>query len=142
MASTTPGDTPALPPDASPDWWSEASANLRAAEYEIRETTPTAAGSSLFQAPNRAQSFRTHFDENGIRLTPRNGGAWEWRLTLTEVGAPEDLRPVSAAERVVDGNRIEYHRDGVVEWYINDERGLEQGFTLAAAPEGVTDRLV
>jgi len=34
----------------------------------------------------------------------------------------------------VNGNRVEYQRDGIVEWYVNDTKGLEQGFTLLAPP--------
>jgi hypothetical protein len=33
------------------------------------------------------------------------------------------------------GNRVEYRRGPIVEWYVNDPRGLEQGFTLLAPPE-------
>jgi parallel beta-helix repeat protein len=34
------------------------------------------------------------------------------------------------------GNRIEYRRGDLTEWYVNDERGLEQGVTLASSPGG------
>jgi hypothetical protein len=44
------------------------------------------------------------------------------------------MRAVEKAERVADGNRIEYRRGDLIEWYINDGRGLEQGFTIAAPP--------
>ena len=33
-------------------------------------------------------------------------------------------------------NRVDADRGGIVEWYVNDPRGLEQGFTIAARPEG------
>ena len=36
----------------------------------------------------------------------------------------------------VDGARVEYERAGVQEWYVNGPLGLEQGFTIAAAPAG------
>ena len=41
-----------------------------------------------------------------------------------------------------DGNRVEYRRTGLIEWYLNDERGLEHGFTLDAPPDGEGDLLV
>jgi len=46
-------------------------------------------------------------------------------------------------EMRADGNRIEYRRDGIVEWYRNDSRGLEQGFTISRDPGGrsTSDRL-
>jgi hypothetical protein len=37
---------------------------------------------------------------------------------------------------VADGARVEIRRPGVVEWFVNSEAGLEQGFTLAAPPRG------
>lgn len=41
-----------------------------------------------------------------------------------------------------NGNRIEYHRgDGVTEWYVNDPRGLEQGFTILEEPRGESGRV-
>ena len=36
----------------------------------------------------------------------------------------------------VHENRVDADRGGIVEWYVNDPRGLEQGFTIAARPEG------
>ncbi|MDL1960780.1 MAG: hypothetical protein LWX01_03635, partial [Deltaproteobacteria bacterium] len=40
---------------------------------------------------------------------------------------------------ITKDNSIEYHRGDMVEWYINDHRGLEQGFTLKARPSGRMD---
>ncbi|HYL37362.1 MAG TPA: FG-GAP repeat protein [Bryobacteraceae bacterium] len=42
--------------------------------------------------------------------------------------APERARLVGSA------NRIEYRRGALTEWYVNDERGLEQGFRVATRP--------
>ena len=79
----------------------------------------------------------TYFTPDGIRVIPRVGDplSWEWGLTLVGYGYAGDMQPVAAAELVVADNRLAYHRGDVTEWYVNDERGLEQGFTLAAAPE-------
>jgi hypothetical protein len=93
----------------------------------VRARAGTAnAGDRLFQAPNRAQNFRVEFDENGIKLTSRSGVPWHWGLTLEGMGAPGDIRPVPSAERVANGNRVEYRRGrALTKWYINDARGLE-----------------
>jgi hypothetical protein len=72
-------------------------------------------------------------------------GQWEWGLALTGYGYEGSVRPVPAAEPAAGGNRIEYHRGQpqggqpqglplLTEWYVNDEQGLEQGFTLYAPP--------
>jgi hypothetical protein len=42
---------------------------------------------------------------------------------------------VDKARLTPEENRITYDRGDVVEWYVNDTRGLEQGFTLAVPPE-------
>src|SRR5262245_17876538 len=46
-----------------------------------------------WQAPNRAQGFRTRFEADGIRLVPREAGTdgWEWGLSLNGVGRPGAL---------------------------------------------------
>ena len=38
------------------------------------------------------------------------------------------------ASLVVIENRIEYRRGPMTEWYVNERRGIEQGFTLVAPP--------
>ena len=50
---------------------------------------------------------------------------------------PAIYGPVAEAELVVGANRIEYRRGKLTEWYVNDARGVEQGFILAEAPDGV-----
>ena len=47
--------------------------------------------------------------------------------------------PQGAELKAVD-NRLEYRRGDLVEWYINDGRGLEQGFTLSEQPGKRSDR--
>ena len=52
------------------------------------------------------------------------------------VGRPDALTAPAGARLSADGARIEYQRGSVTEWYVNDGRGLEQGFTLDAPPAG------
>jgi len=68
---------------------------------------------------------------------------WEWSLLFTGYGyvsallspGEGNVQLVSApAEMTADGNRVEYRRDGITESYINDDRGLKQGFTIDAPP--------
>lgn len=77
----------------------------------------------------------------GIRVIPRTEtctgeacpiSAWEWGLTLTGYGYGQDVQPAATAELTTSANRIEYRWGTLTEWYANDERGLEQGFTLVA----------
>jgi hypothetical protein len=58
-----------------------------------------------------------------------------WRLSLSAIGRRDELRAALPAAPEAKGNRIEYRRGGVTEWYVSGPLGLEQGFTLAHAPE-------
>jgi hypothetical protein len=56
------------------------------------------------------------------------------------------VNPVESVPPLADGNRIEYRRDDLTEWYLNTPGGIEQGFTIercspanggaAAGPDG------
>ena len=83
------------------------------------------------------QGFDAHFLADGVRLRSRGvTPAWEWEAVLVGYGRSGNVRPVAPAELRVDGNRVEYRRGTLVEWYVNDTRGLEQGFTLSEPPAG------
>ena len=61
---------------------------------------------------------------------------------LARFGREGSLRPVESAYPLAQENRLEFLRERLDEWYVNDDRGLEQGFTLHAPPEGRRDRFV
>ena len=123
------------------DWWQQAQEYIRRSEYNVtwQKKTVLPDISSAWQAPNRAHGFRTYFTENGFRIVPRTGNtrAWEWGLGLVGYGARGSVKKVSAGKVAVKDNRVEIDRGDIVEWYLNDERGLEQGFTLKAPAAGI-----
>ncbi|MGB7114944.1 MAG: integrin alpha, partial [Anaerolineales bacterium] len=143
-------------PEATDGWWAAVQEDIRQSEYHITwqehiyladlPATSASLGAGAYQAPNRAHNLRTYFAPAGVRLIPRvfegETPPWEWGLTLTGFGYTGDVQPVTAAIQQVDENRIEYQRgdpsagsgQALTEWYVNDERGLEQGFTLPTAP--------
>jgi hypothetical protein len=130
-----------LPAGAGSDWWSTVQRNLRDSEYNVTmgEKTAIPGSKASWQAPNRAHNFRTRFTGNGVVVAPRDSGdtpPWTWRATVTGYGYRENLKPAVEAELTVTGNRVEYRRGQVTEWYMNDARGLEQGFTLHGPPSG------
>ncbi|HLF25275.1 MAG TPA: FG-GAP-like repeat-containing protein [Anaerolineae bacterium] len=137
------------------NWLNAVSEGIRRAEYHItwQEQTNLSDRSASYQAPNRAHNLRTYFTVDGIRVMPRDttaqGGSqaweksaaiaylasdWEWSLSLTSFGYRDNLQPSLTANLSTDENRIDYGRGTFTEWYINDARGLEQGFTLARPP--------
>ncbi len=128
---------------SSEAWQSTIRRNIEHAEYEVAWQAKTAIEGlpAAWHAPNRAQGFRTHFTDSGIRVVPRSAKtrSWEWRETLVGWGRPGAVAAVEAASLRAKANRIEYDRGRLVEWYVNDTRGLEQGFTLAAPPPGPSD---
>jgi hypothetical protein len=134
------GSSVKLPPGVSANWWAAVQEDIRRSEYHITWQNHTYLSDlpAAYQAPNRAHNLRTYFTLTGIRVIPRTSAtpAWEWGLTLTGYGYAGRVQPVAAAELVVSGNRIEYRRGELTEWYVNDERGLEQGVTLASSPGG------
>jgi len=136
-------------PEATDGWWTAVQEGIRQSEYHITwqehthladmPVTSTAPGAGAYQAPNRAHNFRTYFTPAGVRLIPRviegETPPWEWGLTLTGYGYTGDVQSVTTAPLQVDENHIEYQRGDLTEWYVNDECGLEQGFTLPTAPQ-------
>ena len=126
-----------LPAGATSDWWSTVQKQIRESEYHVTWQNKTCLPNlgSAYQAPNRAHNLRTYFTPEGIRVVPRTGeAAWEWGLTLAGYGRAGTLQEPAAAEPAVSGNRTEYRRGELTEWYVNDDRGLEQGFTLQSPP--------
>ena len=108
--------------------------DIRRSEYSFSP----AAGAS-FSAPNRAQALRASLAANGLLVSQRtmDEAAWAFRLRLARVGREGAMDEVGAAERITSvGNRIEMERGDVAltEWYVNDARGIEQGFTIHQPP--------
>ncbi|MCB1741041.1 MAG: FG-GAP repeat protein [Gammaproteobacteria bacterium] len=126
-------------------WWQTVRESLAMREYapSFQRGVDCGAGSddqaSVLQAPNRAHGLRVCFTEGGIRLLPRVAGGgtrwpwsplWHWSLSLSGYGVEATPTPATVGEPAMNGDRVEYARPGLTEWYQNDARGLEQGFTL------------
>ncbi|MFH0980802.1 MAG: integrin alpha [Planctomycetota bacterium] len=137
QAAAQPAKTPDST-DVPAGWWQQVQEDIRQSEYHVTWQTRTSLADvpAAYQAPNRAHNLRTYFTPQGIRVLPRSGDApgWEWGLKLAGYGRGEALPEPTAAELAADGNRMEYRREALTEWYVNDPRGLEQGFTLARSP--------
>ncbi|MBM4117427.1 hypothetical protein FJ251_06725, partial [bacterium] len=114
------------------DWWTRIQATIATGEYAA---VPLEWG---LAAPNRAQNLRVDFTETGIRVRARVPGerAWSWQLQTRAWGRPAAMRPVVPVSPIAAGPRVEYRRPDCLEWYENRPDGLEQGFTLVAAPPG------
>ncbi len=128
-------------------WWSTVQAEIIQSEYDA------SLQSGIYQAPNRAQALRTLFRPQNIQIGPRSlsvaelstiepcagetpATAWSISLGLTRFGSFGAPQPVGTATLALDGNRVEYRRAGLTEWYVNSPDGLEQGFTVTNPPAG------
>lgn len=97
---------------------------------------PASGVEGAWQAPNRLHGLRTYFLPGGPRVTARSAaeGDWTLDLNLAELVRGRVARVPGAAQPETHGNRVIYDRGNIVEWYVNDERGLEQGFDIATRP--------
>jgi len=113
---------------AKSDW-----ASIRAAYEAGRHAfQPTATG---WQARNPGQQWTTTFDQRGFLAQPVDG-AWQWGLELQSYGFGESQRAIGGTPAVqAAGQRLSYQWDTTVqEWFVNDPRGLEHGFTIKERP--------
>ncbi|MFI5316756.1 MAG: FG-GAP-like repeat-containing protein [Myxococcota bacterium] len=135
LGSAALADPPAAPPPpgVSQGWLDAVRKDIAAREYHF-----TATGDGAFSAPNRAKDLRSRVAAAGVQVVSRTQGeqAFKLDLRLARLGRGESLREVPAGAAQLRGERVEIHRVGLelVEWYANDERGLEQGWTIAARP--------
>ena len=129
---------PTLLPELEASDWADIQAGIRQAEYQF---TWQAAGPA-YLASNRSNGWQMAFGADGLRLAPvLESGAegWSLGLRLASWGRGTALEPAALAYPAprASSNRVEYAwKGGLSEWYQNDERGLEQGFTLQSRPAG------
>jgi hypothetical protein len=122
-------------------------AALTAARYRVR-AQPERAGE--FAAANPAQQLHAEFTAAGLALrASRNEHTQRVGLQLRGAGYGQRLLAVTPGQVSAQAERVEIRRSvvsvppsadlppvNIVEWYVNHPAGLEQGFTLSAAPGG------
>jgi hypothetical protein len=103
-------------------------------EYERHRYAafPVAGG---HQARNPGQQWLTTFDGRGFLVQPESAG-WHWGLELAAYGFRGHERAVAGQPQVhAEGQRVAYAWDATLrEWFVNDARGLEHGFTINDRP--------
>ncbi|MCB1098678.1 MAG: FG-GAP repeat protein [Verrucomicrobiae bacterium] len=88
-------------------------------------------------AHNPGQRWTTISDRRGFLVRP-DRGAWTWGLELRSFGFGDIPTVVADLPTVVvEGPRLTYRWSAELdEWFVNDQRGLEHGFTLHERPLG------
>ncbi|MCI0391248.1 MAG: FG-GAP repeat protein [Acidobacteria bacterium] len=156
-ASTTGDALPALQGEAALNHlkeqglYSSLQQALAAARYGLYQESKQ---SAAWLANNPAQQLHARFTPDGVQVETRGDDARSRRLgmRLRSAGYGERQIAVSTGRLTTSGNRAEIHHDWrqsqisnlksqisnlkpqITEWYLNTAAGLEQGFTLGAAP--------
>jgi len=118
------------------DW-----SSIREAHQASRHAVEAVDGG--YQARNPGQRWTTQFDGRGFTTAP-DAGVWSWGLELVSYGRAGAERVVEAPQSVTaDGPRVAYAWDELLtEWYVNDGRGLEHGYSVFARPAGDAEELM
>lgn len=110
---------------------------------ELRENhrhalEPTVSGHG---ARNPGLGMAAEFDGRSAMIEP-SGGEWQFGLALRSYGFEGSMTTLSvpAFGTCVEGGEVTYGwSEGLEEWWINDSRGFEHGFTLSERPACWTD---
>jgi trimeric autotransporter adhesin len=84
-----------------------------------------------FRLENALQSLTAEFTVGGVRV---QAGPADWRLAFVGYGSSDETPATPGVRPQAVGNRIEYRRGALTEWYVNGPLGLEQGFTIQEPP--------
>ncbi len=111
--------------------WTSVEACVDASLHQVYEV------GEKHSAFNPGQRWEIEFDSRGFSILPQVGGQ-EWGLELVRYGFRGSERFVSEPQRVrASGNRMAHDWDSnLTEWFVNDRRGVEHGFTVHQEPEG------
>lgn len=88
-----------------------------------------------FRSQNSAQGLSAEFTKFGVIF---HAGNTQWGMTLRGYSYGDAFLSATPVAPRASANRLQYDRAGIVESYINGPAGLEQGFTIAAAPSRAT----
>lgn len=108
--------------------------DLHGAIVEARHAVRTLEDGSRV-ARSLAHSYATHFDGRSAHVV---GEDWCFELALERFGRANAWQVLDRPERVDhEGRRVAYTwADGVTEWFVNRDGGLEHGFDLTERPAG------
>ena len=143
---------PPVPENVTEEWLASVQEDLALRQWGVRPVDDNlpAGVTAAYWAPNVVHNLNTFFTPNGIEVRPHevntgekgDSSTWAFGMRLAGMGAPGSLTAAESPVQVIDGQRVEFQRGLVTEWYVNDKKGLEQGFTVAGPPSGVEDTLV
>jgi len=118
--------------------WSSIRAAYEAGRHKIFAVDSACETEKSWSARNPGQGLNTTFDERGFTTRP-DAGSWSWGLELQSYGWGAANLITTPRATTTDGGRLSrVWGDTLTEWYVNDSRGLEHGFTVASRPSSAT----
>ncbi len=112
------------------------------ASHAVRPVDDPSSEASHYWVQNPGHGLNARFTPEGMILSVKQSAQrYQSRWRTVGVGYGGQLRELPAGTLRVGsgeeaGNRVEIVREALVEWYVNRPEGLEQGWTLPAAPAG------
>ncbi len=124
----------AVPEELAAADWSSIRAAYEAGRHKIVAVDGACGAEHSWNARNPGQGLNATFDERGFTTSPDSGG-WSWGLDLQGYGWGVASLVTTPCATSTDGGRLSRVWDErLTEWYVNDSRGLEHGFTVASRP--------
>jgi len=122
--------------------WSSIRAAYEAGRHKIFSVDGLFESESRWTARNPGQGLNSTFDERGFTTSP-DVGSWNWGLALQSYGWGATNSVTTPCATSTDGGRLSRVWDErLTEWYVNDSRGLEHGFTVASRPSSANAPLI
>jgi hypothetical protein len=128
-----------LPAALSSREWQSIRAAYEANRHAVQQS---AEQPGSYRARNPSQQWLSAFNADGVSISPDHG-RWQFGLRLARwghAGKEQQAAPLVGID--AHGQRTVYrYADGLDEWFVNDQRGLEHGFTVHTPPAGYGDSL-
>ena len=139
VASAAVDNEVALPEGLTSSGWQSIRAAYEANRHAVQQSLMQP---DSYRARNPGQQWLSTFNTDGLAINPDHG-RWQFGLRLTRwghAGHEQQAAPLMVID--AHGQRIVYrYSDGLEEWFVNDQRGLEHGFTVHQPPTGGGDTL-
>ncbi|MBL8804140.1 MAG: FG-GAP repeat protein [Planctomycetes bacterium] len=134
VASHTAPAADSVPEGLTTSDWTSIRAAYEAGRHKIVAVDGGCGTENSWTARNPGQGLSTTFDGRGFATSP-DGGSWSWGLELQSYGWDAADSVTTPCATSTDGSRLSRVWDErLTEWYVNDTRGLEHGFTIANRP--------
>ncbi|NTW48513.1 MAG: hypothetical protein HGB19_02025, partial [Chlorobiales bacterium] len=115
------------------NWLRQVQRNIGRSEYFIQWQENV----SAYQSPNRAQSLRFTYYENGFKAQPRAGGdEWQAEFRLKTIDRGEKELPIEKMVLTAEENTLKASNSDFDIHYRNDEKGMRQDFIIKQRPNG------